>query len=688
MSRLARFNLFFWLLALGASLFPTSVSAQQAEAIRLSAKPVNVLADGVTSTTITAEVRNGDGALVADNTIVNFSTTLGTIESTAPTRGGQASVSLVSSTIAGTAIVTASSGGATADIKVYFTVRAAQIQAGPDVIMIRAKYLLFNDLERVLDATDQVEIRVGAVRIKADRAQIDLEKNVIIAEGKPGAASLSITSAGKTLQVDRARYNWSALSGVLSGTQEPVRGVYNLNGITMEVTKSAEPPPPDTFTIRDLEASMYSVRASRIVLVPGKEIQFQGARILLNGKRKLSLPYHVASLSEAGLGDPQYIGIGPEGPLLDIPYYVVVGPEGSSQFRLKYNAPEGLYGANVAGWALDLVNRYKVANEMDGSASLTRMTSKDWGLYWTHNQRMGDRTKAYVNLDTRSGDGLSRRYTLGNFALYHTGRGYSTTLTGYGARAVVTTGDLRVSLSSAGRPIVKGLTWSVGATAASGRRQIIEQDPDNPDTTRIGTAWTSSQGVNTRLTASSVNLGGGFTMNASAGKGLLWSKGSTYQSTLATVRINRPIPALKKGDASGSFNLVYNFNDYGSRVEQSGSSYTRQRQTMTASLTYAKGARWNWSAFGTYGFQDQSQNYRLNGTVRFAPNWSAHLNAGIFKQRYKIDDPEAGVFDVMNYQQTNVQVRITRELGERALSLVYESYRNHVYLDYSPGRYF
>ena len=177
-------------------------------------------------------------------------------------------------------------------------------------------------------------------------------------------------------------------------------------------------------------------------------------------------------------------------------------------------------------------------------------------------------------------------------------------------------------------------------------------------------------------------------MNASAGKGLLWSKGSTYQSTLATVRINRPIPALKKGDASGSFNLVYNFNDYGSRVEQSGSSYTRQRQTMTASLTYAKGARWNWSAFGTYGFQDQSQNYRLNGTVRFAPNWSAHLNAGIFKQRYKIDDPEAGVFDVMNYQQTNVQVRITRELGERALSLVYESYRNHVYLDYSPGRYF
>ena len=211
MSRLARFNLFFWLLALGASLFPASVSAQQAEAIRLSAKPVNVLADGVTSTTITAEVRNGDGALVADNTIVNFSTTLGTIESTAPTRGGQASVSLVSSTIAGTAIVTASSGGATADIKVYFTVRAAQIQAGPDVIMIRAKYLLFNDLERVLDATDQVEIRVGAVRIKADRAQIDLEKNVIIAEGKPGAASLSITSAGKTLQVDRVRYNWSAL---------------------------------------------------------------------------------------------------------------------------------------------------------------------------------------------------------------------------------------------------------------------------------------------------------------------------------------------------------------------------------------------------------------------------------------------------------------------------------------------
>src|SRR5512133_2071182 len=102
--------------------------AQEAETIRLTAKPPIIFADGATFTTITAEVRDRNGGLIPDGSAVRFSTTLGRIDAAATSQGGQASVRLTSSTLAGRATVTASSGHATADVTVDFTSKPVVVE--------------------------------------------------------------------------------------------------------------------------------------------------------------------------------------------------------------------------------------------------------------------------------------------------------------------------------------------------------------------------------------------------------------------------------------------------------------------------------------------------------------------------------------------------------------------------------
>ena len=93
--------------------------------LTLSAAPPSILADGTSTTTISADVRDPNGNPVADGTIVTFVTTSGTFagssSTTAPTSGGIAQAVLTSSAAAGTATVDATASSAADSITVDFT---------------------------------------------------------------------------------------------------------------------------------------------------------------------------------------------------------------------------------------------------------------------------------------------------------------------------------------------------------------------------------------------------------------------------------------------------------------------------------------------------------------------------------------------------------------------------------------
>jgi hypothetical protein len=105
----------------------TSTTSETAY-IALAASPESINADGASSSAITATLTDNTGEPVAKGTSLTFSTTLGTFsngsatyQTTTPDDSGIVTVSLISSTTAGTAEVTAASNGVTQTTSVVLT---------------------------------------------------------------------------------------------------------------------------------------------------------------------------------------------------------------------------------------------------------------------------------------------------------------------------------------------------------------------------------------------------------------------------------------------------------------------------------------------------------------------------------------------------------------------------------------
>ncbi|MBC8249504.1 MAG: FG-GAP repeat protein [Anaerolineales bacterium] len=95
-----------------------------AYSISLDATPTRIVADGVSTSTITAYVADEDGNSIADGTPVAFTTSFGhfpTDPYISTTTNGKATAILVSSAQVGTAVVTASAGSQSETVNVEFT---------------------------------------------------------------------------------------------------------------------------------------------------------------------------------------------------------------------------------------------------------------------------------------------------------------------------------------------------------------------------------------------------------------------------------------------------------------------------------------------------------------------------------------------------------------------------------------
>src|SRR6516162_1057631 len=101
-----------------ALLFLTSPAFGSLGSLALRAIPEVVRADGQSTTTITAEVRDGGGSTVPDGTPVHFTATAGQIDSVVPTAAGRARATFTSDAIPGVAQVSAFSGSSSATISV------------------------------------------------------------------------------------------------------------------------------------------------------------------------------------------------------------------------------------------------------------------------------------------------------------------------------------------------------------------------------------------------------------------------------------------------------------------------------------------------------------------------------------------------------------------------------------------
>lgn len=101
--------------------------------ISLSPSRLSIPAGDGHGTAIKAVAKDADGNPVADGTVIEFTTTSGTIDPKCVIEDGSGSVNLFAPSSAGTAVVTASSGSATGSTSVYFVGSTSAITVTPSL---------------------------------------------------------------------------------------------------------------------------------------------------------------------------------------------------------------------------------------------------------------------------------------------------------------------------------------------------------------------------------------------------------------------------------------------------------------------------------------------------------------------------------------------------------------------------
>ena len=409
-------------LALPTALWPVAARAVGLASVSLAASPDIIYADGKSTTIITATVRDAGGSLVANNTPVRFTTTLGTLTGdTASTTSGVARVSLTSTAAPGTATVTAVSFGATAAgssagaTTVEFTEDKESLFS-KDARWIRLdcpQYLIYSADSRVVEAQGKngsAHLSYKGLDIHADSLQVDLQTRLVLAH------RATLQRGRHVLRVAELRYdllNWAG-TAILAGEAQSVTVTGNdLEAAPAPLDPADLPLISNPYRFVDLADSRVVVSARAVTADPGDQIQFRRATIYSDGKKLLSVPYHVMPMNTDQIFGQQLIGFGSEGVFLNIPYYYNMTPNSKGTVYLRNAA---VSGANIAsslspgtsffgsqgvrhGLALDLEQTYQTGRGGTGLFLVNGITRSEWGAQWNHTQRLDPVTTGYLFVD-------------------------------------------------------------------------------------------------------------------------------------------------------------------------------------------------------------------------------------------------------------------------------------------------
>ena len=166
-------------------LLAQSGEAQNA-AIRLDTFPSVALADGHSAISLTVEVRTSNGSRVPDGTRVVLSSSLGSIrDNVVTTVKGVARTTLTSSSIPGTAKVTANAVGYNANsiLEVEFVQNRELLSSAKEYVEIVGKgYVVYSPEKRIVGAAakqERIHLRYRDIDLEADDLQLNVAANEV-----------------------------------------------------------------------------------------------------------------------------------------------------------------------------------------------------------------------------------------------------------------------------------------------------------------------------------------------------------------------------------------------------------------------------------------------------------------------------------------------------------------------------
>jgi hypothetical protein len=641
------------------ALMPTFCLADSRASVTLAPATEILLANGTSKTIVTATIRDTDGNLVANGTPVQFSTTLGTLDSSSVnTISGTARVTLTSAASDGTAVLTAttfvSGRASTGTASVEFTSDRDLASSTGDARWIEIECpqdLLYSADDKIIQAhgkNGSAHIQYRDIDVTADTLQIDLNSpslQIMAHNAKLTRGHYTVVAAdliykmvegvgtGIVAQPGRHPFQYVALAGPAL-TKTPMS-----DDAVDEAIKENQ------FHFTDISDSHVVVAARSIRVDPQSQLQFRRASIYSDGKRVLSVPYHIMSLTSKALFGQQLVGFNSQGLMLNVPIYYHVSPHSLGTLFVRNAASDGgnpadaipgafsSFGQNGThtGVSIDLLHTYSFGEGRSGSFSLDGLTRSDWTAAWAHNERFNDTTSSNVSMNYTAG-----RSSFVNYGLNHDFHTFAMTLSasrssdsgfdGYSFSGM----NVQATFNTPARRIAHGPVMEATDFTIA-QNNSLSTTPGVP-TTKIAS---STRSVNFTFSTAALHPDRQMTLSPTVKFGQSWNdQGKSAPTATGTLTLNRT------HFASGNLSVGY-FWSYDPLLSQSVTSYTdpltalyassfQQRMTVNYFATVNK--RLSLTASGFYGLTVQSSNLTTGMQYHFSDDLSLGLT--VLSDRY------------------------------------------------------
>lgn len=492
-----------------------------AGADQIVAYPSISVADGRSTTTITADVRDRTGRRVADGTRVIFNSTLGTFrESVVTTTNGLARAILVSGGSPGMAKITAtplSGGGSPSTFEFEFVADRSMLSSAKEYIEIVAPGLMHYTVDtRLLGAAGKgkgVSVRYRDIQVDADDVQIDIPRYVLRARkahlkfGKidqdfdelfitlnqrKGYGTTSFRA--KRPQVLRMQGRWLGLStqqpdgtfAFVPPTEQDRYGLVEIRGSS--ITPATTVAPASNFEFEELVGSPSSIAAKKAVIFPSKQIQFQKADIYVADRKVMSMPLFQVNLqtgSDSPVVTEQLVKVDNNNLNINYPYFLSLKPGQTSLLRFRTGEDYGRGNSTSRGAFIDYEMNWNRGDDMDGGFAVRGLGRRDWRLGLQQYLRIDDRSTASAQVEIPASSSF-----FGSAAVNRQFDGFQVSLNGSHTRSLrgtkYTLSDY--SLVAEGNPIKMGRAFqaTIGVTAQTNSNSLIGSSQ-------------SSTGIRTRL---------------------------------------------------------------------------------------------------------------------------------------------------------------------------------------------
>lgn len=585
--------------------------------VEMTSFPTMSVADGRSTVTVTALVRDVNGKLVPDGTLVVFSTDMGSFrDPIVKTQSGVARSILQAGNLPGVAKVSASVHNyqATSTIDFEFVSDRSLLSSAKDFVEVVAP----NDLQYSMDyktigasgADRGVVLQYKDIEVRADDLQLTVPsyevraKNAILKIGKDertfGQLYFRLNNR-HGLGITRYKYRPTELQPFgnsvrfIEGEERETEGVAevwpgNLKRPQGSVARTI-------FNFVEMADSTTLIHAKKATAYPHKEVQFQKADVYVGGARIMRLPLFIVSLyAQTPIVTDQMLKINDSQLAIDYPYYLSLKPGQTSLLRLSMGQNQGRSFSGNRAILLSYEYNWNKGDQMQGNAALTGIGRSDWGLNARQYWQIDETSELNLQADLPShssifgGAAFTKRF---DFLSLNVNANESHTLRGEDS----TSRQLAVSLDSNPIPIGKIGRLGVGLTASQQSQQSFAGSYNQSAAGLRATAQMNPLYLSrdTSLT-SSVTVSKLVGSNTPKGLGMF-----------ASMQLNQSF-------ANGGMSLSYDFMDDGFNSEFLG------HHQLSARANYIRGAL-SFNFLGIKSLDVDRATAQIDASFRFARDW-------------------------------------------------------------------